>query len=335
LEINNFLNLQYINQLKILFMAIVDLIIKARIDEVTTIGQFTINSYKRDVDKFKAYKPTKYTDAFLTDLEAKKEVVKGIVNPVVLIAEQKKITERLLNTIIGLRDPMNLLEGYVADAVGLTVAPKDFGISPVRQKVNRGEVEGLNGALSTLVTNITNNKPALINVGYSDVAFTALKAAQTSIFDDNAAQNIKEGEIGALVTGNMGVINDFLKDIKGIWADGKRLFKISDKVKLKDYTLADIIRRIRQDELHTLIAGTVKSASNELASKVKVSARPSVVGKRGKSTTTDSKGYYELKGLEPKSYNITFTLPDGRMFVVSADAKTNEKVVVDFTVPAV
>ena len=106
-------------------------------------------------------------------------------------------------------------------------------------------------------------------------------------------------------------------------------------MKLKDYTLADIIRRIRQDELHTLICGTVKSAGNELASKIKVVARPSVAGKRGMTTTTDSKGYYELKGLQPKNYVITFTFPDGRMFVVSADAVTNEKVVVDFTVPAV
>jgi protocatechuate 3,4-dioxygenase beta subunit len=64
-----------------------------------------------------------------------------------------------------------------------------------------------------------------------------------------------------------------------------------------------------------------------------VSARPSLKGKRGKSTTTDKKGYYEIRGLVPKSYIIMFTLPDGRIFEVSADAKTNEKVVVDFTVP--
>jgi hypothetical protein len=316
-------------------METVKLIIKVRLDEVTTIGGFTIDPLKnRDWDRFKAYKPSKYTDDFLTGLEAKLEEVAGVVNPVVLTAEQKLITERLLGTIIGLRDPMNLLEGYVADANPLTVLPKDFGISQVRTKVNKGEVEGLDGALSTVVTNVTNNKPALIAVGYTEEAFTDLKAAKQSIYDDNQAQNSKTRERAELVAANIGLINDFLTDLKGIWADGKRLFKISDKVKVKDYTLADLIRRIRQDELHTLIAGTVTDKAGVVANNVKVVARPSVEGKRGKTTTTNAEGYYEIKGLSPKAYLLTFTMPNGGIYVVNTEAVTNETVRVDFREPA-
>ena len=315
-------------------METVKLIIEARLDEITTISGFTIDPLKnRDWDRFKAYKPSKYTDDYLTDLEAKQALVAGIVNPVVLTAEQKKITERMLNEIIGLRDPMNLLEGYVADANPLTVLPKDFGISQVRKKVNKGEVEGLDGALSAVITNITNNKPALIAVGYTEEAFSELKATKQSIFDDNQAQNAKMRERAELVAANIGLINGFLTDIKGIWADGKRLFKISDKVKLKDYTLADIIRRIRQDELHTLIAGTVKDKTGAVANNVKVVARPSVEGKRGKTTTTNAKGYYEIKGLKPKAYLLTFTMPNGGIYVVNTEAVTNETVTVDFREP--
>jgi hypothetical protein len=314
-------------------MTTVNLLIRARMDEVTTVGQFVIDAYTRDFDFFKAYKPSKYVEEFLTNLTAKKVVVDRIVNPVVLTGELKVITQRLLQEMLSLREPMNLLEGYVADASPLTVAPKDFGISPVRKKVNSGDAEGLNGTLNTLVANTGNNLPALKAVGYSDAAFAALKDVQKSIFDDNAAQNAKEVARAALVVNNIGVINDFLKDIKAIWDDGKRLFKLNDKVKVKDYTNADIIRRIRQDELHTKIAGTVKGKGNILASKVKVKALTSVEHKRGKSTTTNQDGYYEIKGLKPTSYFIMFTMPDGKTYLEKADAKTNETVRLDFMEP--
>jgi len=315
-------------------MSGIKIIITARLEEVPTIGQFTIDSYIRDSGDFSTYKPLKYTAGFLTALQAKAVLVNGIVNPVVLTSELKVITLRLTNSLLGLRNTMNLLEGYVADATGLTVAAADFGISGVRQKVNSGDVEGLNGALSTLLTNVNNNLTALNTAGYPTGAETALAAVKLNIFNDNAAQNVKENARAALVVANIGVINDFLKDIKAIWADGKRQYKISNKTKLKDYTNTAIIKRIRNDELHTLIVGRVLNKLGKIEADAKIKARPSIAGKRGKTVKSDASGKYELKGLRPTTYLITVTLKDGSMFAVNGDAKTNTTVTLDLQQPA-
>ena len=82
-------------------MTAVKIIITARIEEVPTIGQFTIDSYIRDAGAFGTYKPLKYTAGFLTALQAKAVLVNGIVNPVVLTSELKVITLRLANNVLG------------------------------------------------------------------------------------------------------------------------------------------------------------------------------------------------------------------------------------------
>ena len=314
--------------------ATVTLIIKGRLEEIPTIGQFTIDSYIRDAADFTAYKPSKYTAGFLTALQTKATNVNAIVNPVVLTSELKVITLSLTNRVLALRGTMNLLEGYVADAVGLTVSASDFGISPVRQKVNSGDVEGLNSVLSTLLTNVNNNLAALNLVGYPTGAETTLATDKQKIFDDNALQNVKENARAALVVANLGVINDFCKDLKAIWADGKRLYKISDKVKLKDYTNSTIIKRIRNDELHTLIVGKVLNKLGKIEADAKIKARPAIAGKRGKTVKSDATGAYELKGLRPTTYLITVTLANGESFAVNGDAVTNKTITLDLVQPA-
>jgi len=308
--------------------------ISARLEEIPTIGQFTIDAYIRDSAAFTAYKSSKYTAAFLTALQAKAVLVNNIINPVVLTGELKVITLRMTNNILSLRGTMNLLEGYVADAVGLTVAPRDFGISAVRKKVSSGDVEGLNGALATLLTNITNNIDALTDQGYTVTAKDDLATLKLNVFNDNASQNVKENARAALVVANINVINDFLKDIKAIWADGKRLFKITDKVKLKDYTNAQLIKRIRNDELHTLIVGKVINKIGKGEADAKIVARPAIAGKRGKTVKSGTDFMYELKGLRPTTYLITVTLANGESFAVHGDAKTNTTVNLDLVQPA-
>lgn len=320
----------YFCVLKSNIMEKVKLIILGRINEIPTIVQFTLDALSLYFDDFAAYKPSKYTAAYISTLEAKQNEVIQIVNPVVLTAELKLITFNLVKNLEALRMTMNLLEGYVVDASGLTVRVEDFGIKSVRKKISSGDVEGLDGVLSILLNNITNNMAALEAADYTSAKKTELENLKLSIFNGNAAQKRKLSERSELVKNNMDLINNVLADIKSIWTDGKLLYRLPNKERAKLFTNAHIIRNIRNDSRHTKIAGTVTNAENESLSKVKVKARPSTEGKRGKSTRTNIKGYYELKGLQPKNYVITFTLPGGKSYVVAADAKTNEVVVVDF-----
>jgi len=217
----------------------------------------------------------------------------------------------------------------VADAGTLTVAKADFGIKDVRKKIASLDVEGLNYALNTVIANITSNSAALLAVGYTVAMRTALEAMKESIFTDNAAQNAKQEARAQLVVANLGKINDFLTDIKGIWADGKRLYNLTDKVKAKMFSNAEIIRRIRNDELHTIITGKVFDKSGAPAAGAKIVARPSTEGKRGKTVKSDAEGVFELKGLKPVNYILTVTLKSGGVFVANADAETNKSVALE------
>jgi hypothetical protein len=307
----------------------VRLIITGRIEEVPTIGKFTMDAAQDCQGELAAYKPSKYTAAFTTSLETKQAAIKQIVAPSVMTNEMKVITMRLMTNVTGLRQTMNLLEGYVADAGTLTVAKADFGIKDVRKKISSLDVEGLHGALNIVITNITNNSVALLAVGYTAAMKTALEAMQESIFEDNAEQNAKQEARAQLVVANLGKINDFLTDIKGIWADGKRLYNLTNKVKAKMFSNAEIIRRIRNDELHTIITGKVLDKDGKIAEGAKIVARPSSDGKRGKTVKSNSEGVYELKGLRPVNFVLTVTLKNGGVFVANADAVTNEAVVMD------
>lgn len=309
------------------------MIIKCRLDEVPIVGQRVIDALKARLADFVAYKSTKYTGDFMTSLDEELQAMSLIINPVVITRELKEITLRMTVNIMGLRVTMNLLEGYIADATDLTVAKKDFGTHDVRKKIVSGDVEGVNGALGLLLTNITNNMPKLTAVGYTPAMKTALEDMRNSIFTDNGEQYKKLEARMKLVRDNITTINAFLSKIKGVMDDGKRLYSINDKDSAKQFTLAYILRMLRNDELHTLISGKVYKGGNETVSKVKVKAKPSVEGKRSKTVTTNTNGYYELRGLKPVNYIITFTYPDGKTFVTNIDAKTNETVTLDFHQP--
>lgn len=309
------------------------LIVRGRIEEVPTIGQFTLDALNLYLADFTAYKSNKYVPAFITDLENGLTAVNSIVNPVVLTAELKVITLRLMGNVVGLRLTMNLLEGYVEDATGLTVALADFGFKDVRRKISSGDVEGLHDALKVVLVNVDNNMAALTAVGYTPAMKTALEGKRDDIFKDNAEQNKKLEDRSELAKTNIGIINEFLTKIKSVWSDGKKLYSLTDKERAKSFSNTDILRRIRNDELHTIITGKVFNKNGAVATGAKIKARPSTEGKRGKTVMSNTEGVYELKGLKPVNYILTVTLKNGGVFMTNVDAVTNESVGLDLVEP--
>ena len=308
------------------------LVITARIEEVPTLGGFTLASLQRDLADFSGYKPGKYTAAFITDYQTAQTTVNAIINPKQLTAELKLITARIFENTNGLRQKIDLIEGYIADATGLSIGKKDFGISAVRKSINRDDQEALSGALAFLITNINNNLTPLTAQGYTTAQHTALTTAKSNLDNDNIAQNQKISARALLVTDNIDTINNFAQTMKDIWADGKRLYKTSSKTKLNDYTNAKLIERIRQESLRTKVTGTVTAADGSKLVEVKLKATKAEGG-RSKTVRADKNGRYEFKGLKPVLLNITVTAKDKRPHLVQVTPITNETVTVDIVIP--
>lgn len=308
-------------------MATTKLPISARIEEVPTLGQFLRDSYNRDLTDFQSYKPTKYVAGYLTNFDLKATAVNGLINPLALLSQLGIITLRIETNRIALRPLMNKLEGYVRDATGLTIQKKDFGISQVRTAVNKDDQEKINSALQYVLQNISANNAALLTADMPASMPTDIAAIKTSLFNDNAAQKAKMQEKALLVSDNMDKIIEFCNILKDLMAEGKSVYKESNKTKLKDYTNTQLINRIRQEELKTTITGVVKGASGPEA-KAKVVAKP-IDGGRTKTVYTNKNGEFELKGLKPLAHNITVTTADGKTVVVQATAVTLQTVTVD------
>src|SRR5438309_11455495 len=96
----------------------IKLLINVRIEEVVVLSRMTKDNYVRDKLDFQGYKPLKYILTYATVLEGKIVLVEAIIFPMVLTAELKLITERIVKNMLDIRPLMKRLEGFVADARG-------------------------------------------------------------------------------------------------------------------------------------------------------------------------------------------------------------------------
>jgi hypothetical protein len=218
-----------------------------RIEEIPTVGKIELHAFHDDKADFVNFSPD-YDGSFETDWETKNDALDVIVSThfhIGKIAAQTKLIEDELPTILPLLDP---LEVYVKKAKSsLTVTVKLFGISAVRKAIHSGDVEQLDGKLFTLVENITANFDALETKGYKDADFTILKNKKQKIFDLNTTQEAWKYDKQQAVEQNIGLFNEVLAIIKDVQMTGKALYKRSNPAKALEYTMADILRKIRQD----------------------------------------------------------------------------------------
>jgi len=294
--------------------------IDCRIEEVSPIGRFLLDSMNAGLTDFNGYSPD-YNAAYVANGLAKLAVIEALIHPKQFTAEMKLITGRVYGNMDALRGKIDFLEGYINRATGLTMGKKDFGIHEVRSANNRRDVEKLIDELEYLLTNVTNNFAALSAKGYTATQHTALSTIKTALYNDNAAQNTKINDRNNKVVANYGLINEFWAICTDISDAGKRIYKSIATNKVDDFTIAELKRRIRQEQRKNKFAGVVtlvpptvpgqpQGDSTEQAGKVfanvKIEMIP-VTGGRRRVTKSNAKGKFEIKSLTDGEYIANFT----------------------------
>lgn len=283
-------------------MALVSLKIRCRISEVTTIGGFLLDSLGTDLADFEQFSPD-FDAAYLAAGKAQLAAVDALINPKQFTAELKVITQRMRANMGALRGMMDALEGYVERAEGLTMAAAGFGIGAVRKANNRRDVEGLTAAIGYVLGNVANNMAALAAKGYTAAQRDALAGVRAELLADNTAQNAKVNARNVNVVANNGVINAFWRTCMDICATGKRIYRTAEANKVDDYTVAALVRRIRQEQKRDVFEGVVTMGGSGVK-KAKLWLSPVTRGYR-RSVTTNRKGQFVLKGLAAGSYMVT------------------------------
>jgi hypothetical protein len=219
-----------------------------RREEKVFAAELTLANLKNDKVAFKDYSQD-YDDTFISNYEAKVAQAKALETVEHLLAQGKSITEALYADVDSLKPILLKLEGYVKRAAGLTISPADFGISEVREKIHKKDVEGLDICLSTLISNIDadDNKAALIAKGYKEEDYTGLKNLRIKIDTENVSQAMQDENQAEVVAANKIVYNELNAITKDILDAGKRIFKYSNKTKADEYVYRKIMSKIRHE----------------------------------------------------------------------------------------
>jgi len=282
-------------------MAQAKLKITCRIEELPVLGSFLLTSMQGSLTDFTGYSPD-YNAAYITAANADLTGIENLVNPKQLTAELKLITLRIYSNMSILRGKIDLLEGYINRATGLTIGKKDFGISEVRKKNNRKDTEGLIAALVFLLTNVSNNMPALALKGYTPAQHAALVALKDAFKTDNTAQNTKVNDRNNKVVSNYAKLNAFWDKLVDIADAGKRIYKSTAPNRLDDFTMSKLKARINQERNNTKFEGVITSASAPLDG-AKVELLPLGMGRK-RSVKTKVDGKYSIKSIEPGDYAV-------------------------------
>lgn len=218
-----------------------------RIEELPVLAEMVARSLERDLADFSAYSPD-FNAAYLEAFKAKISAVEELIHPKSMLAEQKVITERLYANIERLRDPLNRLEGYVKRTKDqLTMAVKDFGIVALRRILGKKDVEGLLDGLKVLLQNIEANLAALKSKGFTEEAFGLLENLSKEIKTDSLDQQSKINARRQLIADNAKTLNELFDQIRDVLQTGKILYKLSQPLRLEDYTLSKLRKNIRSE----------------------------------------------------------------------------------------
>lgn len=218
-----------------------------KIDELPVLSKALKESYVRDQVAFKTFSPD-FNAAYLAAFEAEMEAADTLINPVKFTKESKKLTQRLNENIAKLKPLIYQLEAYAIRAEeNLKVAPKDFGFSRLRTKMNTQDAEGSVAALKTTLQFVDANLAALQEKGFSAAARTELSTLQAAIKAGIEEQNKKLDERAELVQANIATLNTLWTRLQDVMKVGKALYKSSDPVKLDDYTKTTIMKSIRRE----------------------------------------------------------------------------------------
>ncbi|MDR2681194.1 MAG: hypothetical protein LBC47_10335 [Tannerella sp.] len=217
---------------------------KCKFEDLPTIGEFAVGSAKRDLADFSGFSLVFNPDT-LDGIEMKIAVCREKVRSWVVVGELKSTTEKLNTVTRSLRVKLNALEGYVKLASGeLDVNVADTGIPVVRNAISRGNTEGVIAGVTNVLAVANRNMKALEAKGMKSALLDEIAATTREINALNVRQNELESKRNRLTEENTEVFNDLWKALSPVFETGKALYRGVNEAKLKDYTVAQLVKRI-------------------------------------------------------------------------------------------
>jgi hypothetical protein len=213
-------------------------------EDVPLIGEFIVNNAERDVNDFNGYS-SMFTIDYFEAVRSKIEVCKELVKLAGVPKELKSVTFQLYDRVKAFRMKLNALEGYLkTGADNLDVAVKDTGFKNVRMYLTKGNIEGLLSNLKTMLIVVKRNLSVLEEQGLTQTHIDEVEAQLQEINLLHEKQNELRRKRNRLTDENINRFNDLWNNMRLIMNVAKAIYQEVDEVKLKDYTVAHLKKKI-------------------------------------------------------------------------------------------
>ncbi|MDR3245769.1 MAG: hypothetical protein LBT50_04985 [Prevotellaceae bacterium] len=218
-----------------------------KIEELPTIGEFILECVRKDFADFSSYSFL-FTPEYPEIIQKKIVTCKELVASSTVAKELKAVTQQLYDKSKQLRIQMNVLEGYLKiGAKEMDILLEDVGLKSVRHNITHKNTEGLILNVQKALTAVKRNLPALTATGLKPELIGDIEKQMQTIDALNVKQNNLISERSRLTKANIELFNDLWDSLRPILATAKALYRGVDEVKLKDYTMLQLKKRINAE----------------------------------------------------------------------------------------
>ncbi|MDR3261110.1 MAG: hypothetical protein LBT78_04670 [Tannerella sp.] len=218
-----------------------------KIEELPTIGDFVLESVLKDSDDFSSYSSL-FSPEYLATVKKKIVTCKGLVASSTVGKELKAATQQLYGKSKQLRVRLNALEGYLKiGAKELDILLEDVGLKNIRNDITRNNTEGLILNVQKALTAVKRNLPALTAKGLKPELIGDIETQIQEIDALNVKQNNLISARNRLTKANIELFNDLWDSLRPILDAAKAIYRGVDNVKLKDYTILQLKKRVNAE----------------------------------------------------------------------------------------
>ena len=215
-----------------------------KMEDLPVIAGFAIQSLETDKADFIDYSPV-YDGDFIPDAKTKQKECSELVKQEDVLKRQKKVTQEINISLKSLRNDINKTEGYLLlGANQLDISVADFGLADIRLNISKNNVEGVCSDIQSLVVKLKRNEAILTAKGMKTALLDDLTAKGEKLDKLNLNQNDFKNKRSRTASDNIKIFNELWDILNMILDGGRSLYRTTDKVKYKEYTLSQLKKRV-------------------------------------------------------------------------------------------
>jgi hypothetical protein len=215
-----------------------------RLEDLPVLTSFVLTSFENDKADFTRFSPV-FNETFISTLKAKQKLCQELVTPAEVVKQQKAITSALQEKCNGLRQDLNLAEGYIRLAgSGYDIQTGDAGIKEIRSAISRGNVEGILSKTKSLQNGLKRNEVVLKEKGMKKELTDKITDELNGISDLNSQQNELKNKRSRVADENSILFGELWDMLSNVLDVGKAMYRGNNDIKLREYTMSQLKNRV-------------------------------------------------------------------------------------------